>query len=110
MIFHLVARDEWQSPETYRPSSLEEEGFIHCSTANQLIDVANQLYAGRDDLLLLTIDPDALSAPVVYEDCYETGQRFPHLYGRIDPEALVSVEPFPPDADGRFSWESHAEQ
>ena len=110
MIFHLAARDQWQSPETYRPRSLEDEGFIHCSTANQLGGVANVLYAGREDLVLVTIDADALDAPVVYEDCYETGRRFPHIYGSITPEAVVSTEPFPPDENGRFTWESHAER
>lgn len=104
MIFHLAARDEWRSAESYRPRSLANEGFIHCSTAGQLVDVANSLYSGRDDLVLVTIDEDSLGAPVVYEDCYETGQRFPHIYGPIDPEAVVSVEQFPPDPAGRFTW------
>jgi uncharacterized protein (DUF952 family) len=108
MIFHLAARDEWDDAESYRPDSLAEEGFIHCSTAGQLVGVANDLYAGRSDLLLLTIDPDALDAPVVYEDCYETGRLFPHLYGTLDSEAIVSVQPFPPGETGRFSWESLA--
>ena len=110
MIFHLAARDEWRSPESYRPPSLTHEGFIHCSTASQLVGVANDLYAGRDDLLLVTIDPDALRAPVVFEDCYETGRRFPHVYGPFDAEAVVSVEPFPPDDTGQFTWETHVER
>lgn len=106
MIFHLAVRRQWESQTPYRPSSLEEEGFVHCSTATQLVVVANDLYAGREDLLLLTIDPDELSAPVVYEDCYETGQRFPHVYGPIDPEAVVSVTPFVPDQTGTFTWDA----
>ncbi len=110
MIFHLAAREEWHSPESYRPASLEDEGFIHCSTASHLVSVANDLYAGRTDLLLVTIDPEALSAPVVFEDCYETGQRFPHVYGPLDPDAVVTVEPFPPDETGRFAWRSRSER
>lgn len=110
MIFHLAARDQWSSAESYRPPSLEEEGFIHCSTARQLIDVANALYSGRDDLVLVTIDTDELTAPVVYEDCYETGQRFPHVYGQLDAEAVVSIEPFPPDESGAFGWDARVER
>jgi uncharacterized protein (DUF952 family) len=109
VIFHLADRETWDSPASYRPPSLDTEGFIHCSTARQLVDVANDLYAGRDDLLLVTVDPDALSAPVVYEDCYETGQRFPHVYGPLDAEAVVSVEPFLPDETGRFTWKARVE-
>lgn len=108
MIFHLAARGQWQSDESYRPASLIDEGFIHCSTASQLVGVANDRYAGRQDLLLVTIDPNASSAPVVFEDCYETGQRFPHLYGPLDTEAVVSVAAFPPDETGTFTWESMA--
>ncbi len=106
MIFHLATREEWEAPGPYRPISLTEDGFIHCSTAAQLIDVANDRYAGRADLLLLTIDPDQLSAPVVYEDCYETGRRFPHVYGVIDEAAVIGVDVIQPDTEGRFTWES----
>lgn len=104
MIFHLAAASEFEDPGSYRPSSLADEGFIHCSTAAQLIDVANGLYAGREDLLLVTIDPDELRAPVVYEDCYEAGERFPHIYGPIDDDAVISIQPFRPDDSGRFTW------
>ena len=104
MIFHLAVADEWQGADRYRPTSLTEEGFIHCSTASQLIDVANALYAGRSDLILLTIDPDLLDAPVVYEDCYETGMRYPHIYGTIKPDAVVDQRPLRPGPDGRFAW------
>lgn len=110
MIFHLAVRDLWHSAESYRPPSLDEEGFIHCSTARQLIGVANDLYAGRDDLVLVTLDPEALTAPVVYEDCYETGQRFPHVYGQLDAEAVVSIEPFLPDETGTFRWDAQVER
>lgn len=108
MIFHLAAEADWDGAETYRPASLEEEGFIHCSTAAQLIGVANSVFAGRDDLVLVTIEPDLLRAPVVFEDCYDTGLEYPHIYGTIDAEAVVAIEPFPPDDDGRFSWDHDA--
>lgn len=104
MIFHLAEQSTWESGRPYLPDSLQAEGFIHCSTAKQLLGVANTQYSGRHDLVLLTIDPDQLSAPLVYEDCYETGQRFPHVYGTIDADAVLSVEPFRPSPDGTFVW------
>lgn len=105
MIFHLAAETDWTSVG-YRPPSLDSEGFIHCSTAQQMIGVANALYSGRTDLLLVTIDPDEVTAPIVWEDCYETGQRFPHIYGEIDTAAIADVAPFPPSRDGTFTWTS----
>lgn len=104
MIFHLAEQSTWESGPPYLPDSLQAEGFIHCSTAKQLLGVANTRYSGRDDLVLVTIDPNNLSAPLVYEDCYESGQRFPHIYGTIDVDAVVGVEPFQPLSDGSFVW------
>ena len=105
MIFHLTAEDGFEPGAPHRPPSLGIEGFVHCSTADQLVRVANDRYAGRADMVLLTIDEHRLSSPVVFEDCYETGERFPHVYGPIDAGAVVEVGPFRPGPDDMFSWE-----
>jgi uncharacterized protein (DUF952 family) len=41
--------------------------------------------------------------PVVYEDCYDSGQAFPHIYGPLNVDAVVNVVDFPPGKDGFFS-------
>lgn len=105
MIFHLAAADSFEPGRPHRPPSLDIEGFVHCSMADQLVGVANERFRGRPDLVVLTIDERLLSSPVVSEDCDETGERYPHVYGPIDPEAIVEVAPFPPGPDGEFSWE-----
>lgn len=104
MIFHLAERDAWTDAESYHPESLESEGFIHCSTAHQVETVANERFLRRTDLLIITIDRDRLDAPLVCEDSHGTGQRFPHVYGRLNHECVVSVEPFEPDTNGEFGW------
>ncbi|MEZ4515410.1 MAG: DUF952 domain-containing protein [Chloroflexota bacterium] len=48
------------------------------------------------------IDPERVSPEIVYEDCYETGQVFPHIYGPLIPEAVVAVVDFPANTEGRF--------
>ena len=87
----------------FRDPSLDTEAFIHCSTVEQFLIPANERFAGRDDLVLLIIDTDRLEIEPVYEDCYESGTRFPHVYGPIPMEAVIDVVDFPPDDDGRFS-------
>ena len=47
---------------------MEQEGFIHCSTADQYTWVANQRFRGRLDLVLLHIDPARLRSEVRYEN------------------------------------------
>lgn len=106
MIYHMIKLAEWETAvlhQTYSPASIEQEGFIHCSTKNQILFPANQLYRGQPDLQLLCIDPAKVTADIVFEDCYESGMAFPHIYGPLNLNAVVKVVPFPCRADGTFS-------
>ena len=106
MILHITTRAEWEAARAlgdYRLDTLDSEGFIHCSTPQQVLGPANALYHGQDDLVLLVIDPAQLTAELVYEDCYEAGETFPHLYGPLNLDAVVRVVPFPPLPDGTFT-------
>ena len=105
MIYHIVSKSDWAAVgelEYYRGDTLDTEGFIHCSTIEQVLDPANYLFKGRDDLLLLQIDPEKLSAPLKYEDGGD-GCLFPHIYGSMEVSAVVNVVDFPPRADGTFA-------
>lgn len=86
----------------YAPASLEKEGFIHCSTPEQVVDVANALYKGRNDLLLLQIDEKLVKPEIVYEDLYETGKLYPHIYGPLNMDAVIRMDEFSPQPDGTF--------
>lgn len=106
-IYHITTRSAWEAAVTagvYRAASLTSEGFIHCSTEAQVVSVADALYRGQADLLLLRIDSARLTAQVVYEDCYESGQAFPHIYGPLPVTAVTATAPFPPRDDGAFAW------
>ena len=86
----------------YTSSSLATEGFIHCSTASQVLGPANRLFRGRSNLVLLRIDPELVPHPVVYEDCYEMGEAYPHIYGELPWDAVRAVIPFPAGPEGTF--------
>ncbi len=100
-VLHLAEVAHWEEAlETgeYRWSTLgrtlEEEGFIHCSTPEQLEGVLSRYYAGcHDDLLLLTVDPPRLGSPLRWDVVNSaTGERFPHVYGPITPDAVTATE------------------
>ena len=96
-LFHIVPAREWEhAAEPFAPASLQTEGFIHCSVREQVPLVAAALFAGRADLLLVRIDPDRLAAAVRWEDCYETGEEFPHIYGPLPLDAVTDVRPYLP--------------
>lgn len=105
MILHITRRLDWEGARElgeYRDDSLQSEGFIHCSTPEQVLGPANNFYRGRSDLVLLIIDPSRLAAELVYEDLYESGINFPHVYGPLNLDAVTAVVPFPPLPDGTF--------
>jgi uncharacterized protein (DUF952 family) len=64
--------------------------------------VANQRFRGRQDLVLLHIDPRHLDAVVRYENLEGGQQQFPHVYGPVPLSAVVHAVAFRPDADGTF--------
>lgn len=105
MILHIIEKENWikvKNEEVYAPSSLDDEGFVHCSTKEQVLGVANDFFKGHSDLLLLCIDPNKVHAKIVYEDLYETGKLFPHIYGPLNIEAVSKVIAFKPTDDGSF--------
>lgn len=105
MILHITHRPDWEAAQAtgeYRADSLAAEGFIHCSTVEQVLGPANEFYRSQDDLVLLVIDPARLAAELVYEDSYQTGTAFPHIYGPLNLDAVTDVVPFPPRPDGTF--------
>jgi uncharacterized protein (DUF952 family) len=110
MIFHIAIGTEWEAAVrngVYAPPSIAAEGFIHCSTRSQIIATANLFYRGRHDLMLLTIDENRLRAPLRYETPavpadLRAAQSFPHIYGPLNLDAVISAEAFPCRADGSF--------
>ena len=105
-IYHLIDQASWESakptPE-HRAESLATEGFIHCSeNVDQMLKVANRLYAGRADLLALEVDSERLTSPVKRE-ASRSGEIYPHIYGPLNTDAVIKVWSLPLNADGKFS-------
>jgi uncharacterized protein (DUF952 family) len=86
----------------YRPHGFEAEGFIHCSTASQVMKVARRLYRGRRDLVLLRIDSDLLDAEVRLENLEGGDELFPHIYGDLELSAVTGFEAMVVGLDGEF--------
>lgn len=103
LIVHLCRREDWAKAlrqGEYRDPALETEGFIHLSRPSQILWVANQFYQGQQDLVLLWVDPGKLHSRLEWDAVEE--KTFPHLYGKLNLEAVVRVSNFPADPDGVF--------
>ncbi len=106
MILHITTRPQWEdalSHGVYQHPSLFDEGFIHCSTAGQIVCTANRYYCGQSNLVLLCIRSNRLKAALVYEDSYSRGEEFPHIYGPLNLNAVSHVLDFPANKDGTFT-------
>lgn len=109
-IYHITSRAAWIDATrsgSYAAGSLQSEGFIHCSTAEQILPVARRFYRGQTGLVLLMIDARRLSAEVKWERAaapqgLAEGGTFPHVYGQIELGAVVQTFDFEPNSDGEF--------
>ena len=103
-IFHLATEGAWTSAVSagnYTVSTLgldlAEVGFIHCSQAEQVAAVHERFYRDVDQtLLLLTIDTDRLTSRWQLDPVDGEPLPFPHIYGPLNIDAVVSAEPFRP--------------
>jgi uncharacterized protein (DUF952 family) len=110
-IYHITTRPAWIDATrngAYTAPTLATEGFIHCSTAAQVLPVAQQFYRGQRGLLLLVIDTRQLTAEVKWEGAMPPAglarsAAFPHVYGPIPLEAVVQTLEFEPNNEGKFT-------
>lgn len=110
ILLHMTPRKDWltgQAAGEYTAESLKMEGFIHCSTAEQVARVANAFYRDVPDMVLLHVDADKLTAKVQWDavnDEIADSERFPHIYGPINLDAVTEIEDFVPGDDGVFVY------
>mgnify|MGYP001161685921 FL=1 len=105
MIYHITTQTEWQQAQKngeYIPKAFSSDGFIHCSDHYQIEDTANRFYTSTPDLIVLEIDPDKLVAPLVYENLEGGEMTFPHVYGHLNLDAVVSAFEFERTSAGKL--------
>ncbi|MFD1814049.1 DUF952 domain-containing protein [Rhodococcus gannanensis] len=97
--------DDFRATGTRRPVNFDADGFVHLSTRDQVHLPANRLFGGREDVVLLHLDPARLGAEIRWEPGVPTdpdSMLFPHLYGLLPADAVVAVTPYLPGPDGLF--------
>ena len=104
MMYRIETQERWQQAlqqGEYVPDTFGEDGFIHCSALEEVVDVANNLYRGTQGLVLLCISQQLLQAETLWEPT--EGLYYPHIYGPLNLSAVTAVVPFPCKADGTFT-------
>ncbi len=95
IIFHIVRKNWWDTQkekDLYISETFHEEEFIHASTRAQLHATANRYYNNEPVIYLLHIDTALLHSELKYELSPSQQQFFPHIYGPLNKEAIITTE------------------
>jgi uncharacterized protein (DUF952 family) len=93
---HVVTKAAWEAAcrtGRHAPAELARDGFLHCCTPAQLEFVLGRHFTGASDLMILTFDASEVRAPVRWVVSEPGQSAFPHLYGAIPVDAVLSAEP-----------------
>ncbi len=105
LIFKIFRRSEWDAfrdaGETLGAPVDLADGFIHFSTAGQVVDTVARHFASESDLVLVAVDPGALGAGLKWEPS-RGGALFPHLYGRLKLSDVIWDKSLPLGATGHI--------
>lgn len=105
IVYKLVGADEWAEAVRagrFSGSGIDlVDGYVHLSTGAQVAETARRHFAGRDELVLVALDPAVLGAALRWEPS-RGGALFPHVYGVVDPAAALWTAPLdlPATPDG----------
>jgi uncharacterized protein (DUF952 family) len=108
-IYHLTTPGEWGAATaagayrfSTRDRTLEEVGFVHCGHREQVLQVAERIYADMTELVLLVIDPERLGSPVREENLEGGTELYPHIYGPLVLTAVTEALPLRRESGGPF--------
>lgn len=104
LVYKICPRALWREAEAagrFTGAPVDHaDGFIHFSTAAQVAETAARHFAGVDDLLLVTVEAEALGEALRFEPSRD-GALFPHLYGDLALSAVRAISDLHLGPDGR---------
>ncbi|MCK5942802.1 MAG: DUF952 domain-containing protein [Planctomycetes bacterium] len=102
LLYKILRAPEWdalqRNSETAGSPVDLEDGFIHLSNGEQVVETAEKHFAGVDDLLLIALDSQSLGIDLRWEES-RGGARFPHLYRALRLEEVLWAKPLVLDGD-----------
>ena len=98
VIYHMADAADWRAAQdsgAYEGTAADKaDGFIHFSTAETVIESAAKHRTGVQNLLLISVDAEALGDRLKWEPA-RGGVLFPHLYGPLDPVLVTDAVDLP---------------
>jgi len=109
-LFHLVPEVAWLAhcaaaedgaPGVWAPASLESQGFVHLSFADQITGTLATHLEGAGRVVLLEVDAERAVDALVLETS-RGGALFPHLQRALEPDDLLRSWTL---REGRHDWQ-----
>lgn len=94
LIYHITTRAKWAealAKGQYEADTLSTEGYMHCSTEDQVAGVLDRYFQGQTGLVKLAIDRAKVERPLVFELAGSINELFPHIHGPLNLDAVVAV-------------------
>jgi uncharacterized protein (DUF952 family) len=79
------------------------DGYIHFSDPSQVVETAAKHFSGQMDLILVAVACARLGDALKWEPS-RGGALFPHLYGALQMDAVLSATPLPLGPDGSHNF------
>lgn len=106
MIYHITSEERWQKALDrgyYEHESLQTEGFIHCSYLEQIPRTLEKHFPQETQVYVLHIVEKRVRDILRKEVNPESGEIFPHLYGKMDITAIEDVSIWEKDESGQWA-------
>ena len=107
-LYKIMARVDWERAESEGRMPWthvdEHDGFIHLSSATQVVETAQRHFTDEVYLVLLAVDPAALVDGTLRWEASRDDEDFPHVYGDVPLEAVVEVHALVGAEAGQFSF------
>lgn len=106
-IYHIVPPAIWEKAlmdGRYQAPGYATEGFIHCSTKEQVLESARIHLGEHEELVVLRLILRWIKDKVKWEEG-RNGELFPHLYAHLQMHEVETTLMIERQADGSFAWE-----
>lgn len=105
IIIHCLKKSVYESikdQDFYGEDLIEKDGFIHASEFKTFIYVAPAFNDVEEELLFLCIETEKVKPEIKWEVGDSRGTKYPHIYGALNMDAIVSVMPYNKDENNHW--------
>jgi uncharacterized protein (DUF952 family) len=107
IIYKIIPTEAWEQAvraDMFLGAPVDiRDGYIHFSDPTQVIETAAKHFSGQTDLTLVAVEYARLGDALKWEPS-RGGALFPHLYGPLPMDAVLSATPLPLGPDGAHNF------